>query len=524
MSYHTIAVMLFLAAMSVALPVKSAARDTIDASSIDRKLLMGYQGWFACPGDSSPPNRWVHWFRSQTPIAANATFDIWPDLREFGNDELFATQMRFPKGDTAKLYGAYKEKSVVRHFKWMKDYDLDGVFLQRFLSECTNDPAFFRWRNHIIQNVRKGAESYGRVFAVMYDISGATESSLVPDLLSDWKYLVDSLKVTGSNRYLRQGGKPVVAIWGLGFTGRPGTPAMAQAIIDSLKNGGDVKYHATVFGGVPAGWRTLSGDSKTEAAWAAVYRSFDMVSPWAVGRFADDAGANNYLNNFIKGDLAEAQTDSISYMPVIFPGFSWKNLNNGVLNQIPRRAGNFYWRQVYNAVANGCTMLYGAMFDEVDEGTAMFKLSPSAASTPNTGSWVTLDIDGTNLPSDWYLQLASAAGKMLRGETSLSAQIPISPTMVSPSFNVDKSSAPISSFRFAVSQGMLTITSLNASSASTIRMYQQNGRLIGTWLIRPMKKNDQRRIEIGDISKTGIGIVTIKVDGALSATSLIARK
>jgi len=36
-------------------------------------------------------------------------------------------------------------------------------------------------------------------------------------------------------------------------------------------------------------------------------------------------------------------------------------------------------------------MLYGAMFDEVDEGTALFKVAPNAASEPAQGSYVALD-------------------------------------------------------------------------------------------------------------------------------------
>jgi len=36
----------------------------VDPGTMDRKLMMGYQGWFACPGDGSALNRWVHWFRN----------------------------------------------------------------------------------------------------------------------------------------------------------------------------------------------------------------------------------------------------------------------------------------------------------------------------------------------------------------------------------------------------------------------------------------------------------------------------
>jgi hypothetical protein len=112
---------------------------------------------------------------------------------------------------------------------------------------------------------------------------------------------------------------------------------------------------------------------------------------------------------------------------VVFPGFSWHNLNGAALNQIPRRGGAFYWRQVYNAVQAGSTSLYGAMFDEVDEGTAFFKVVPNRAALPVEGTFVAWDADGAKLPSDWYLQLAGAATHTLRGELTLSASLPLTP-------------------------------------------------------------------------------------------------
>jgi hypothetical protein len=60
-------------------------------------------------------------------------------------------------------------------------------------------------------------------------------------------------------------------------------------------------------------------------------------------------------------------------------------------------------------------MIYGAMFDEVDEGTAMFKLAPTRESVPSGVPIVTLDADGEQLPSDWYLQLARQAQRRLTG-------------------------------------------------------------------------------------------------------------
>src|SRR5204863_147353 len=83
--------------------------------------------------------------------------------------------------------------------------------------------------------------------------------------------------------------------------------------------------------------------------------------------------------------------------PVVFPGFSWHNMNPGsALDQIPRLKGQFLWKQMVEAKKAGATMIYQAMFDEVNEGTAIFKCSNS----PPVGasSFVTYE----DLPSDFY--------------------------------------------------------------------------------------------------------------------------
>ena len=393
----------------------------LDPGTLSHKLMMGYQGWFSCANDGSAQSQWRHWSNGQTPVATNLAVDFWPDVSELGSNELFSTGMTMPDGSPAKVFSAYNQTTVVRHFKWMKDNHLDGVFLQRFGSELSSS-TLFAFRNKVTENVRLGAETYGRVFAIMYDTSGMSANTLVSNLTNDWLYLVNTMGITNSPAYVRHKGKPVVTVWGFGFTDRPGTPQDAQTVIGFFKSAG-----CTVMGGVPTYWRTLTSDSQTNAAWAMAYRSFDIISPWSVGRYSTTNQVDSFKANLIIPDLTDTRSHGLDYMPVIFPGFSWHNLNGGTLNQIPRYGGAFYWRQAYDAIGAGCTMLYGAMFDEMNEGTSMLKMAATTNQLPVGASLVPLNIDGRPLPSDWYLQLADQAGKMLRDDIPLRPQMPITP-------------------------------------------------------------------------------------------------
>ena len=110
----------------------------------------------------------------------------------------------------------------------------------------------------------------------------------------------------------------------------------------------------------------------------------------------------------------------MDYLPVIFPGFSWHNLKGAPLGAIPRLKGKFFWRQVTEAKEAGARMLYIAMFDEVDEGTAIFKVTNDYP----VGEGVRF-IGYEGLPSDYYLFLAGEAGELIRGEIPASVQPPV---------------------------------------------------------------------------------------------------
>jgi hypothetical protein len=417
---HKIWCILAIAALCSGPVLNAFAQDTVDATTLTGKYMCGYQGWFQCPGDGAGGG-WFHWFNSQTPIHSNLNTDLFPDFTEYDASELFATQMHYSDGSVVKLNSSYRLTTEMRHFRWMKENNIDGVWVQRF------GPKHVGWNdftNKVLLNCKQAAEANGRVYTVMYDVSGANNGTLFNDLTSDWRYLVDTFKVTASPRYCKHKGKPLVSVWGFGFSDRSITTDVAQRIINWFKTDAEPKYQATIMGGVNDDWRT------TTTQWNSVCRSVDIISPWFVGRFGNIAGADSWKTSRMVPDIAEATRLGKDYLPVIWPGFSWANMHHGSTpqNQIPRLGGNFFWEQAYNAISSGATMLYNAMFDEVDEGTAILKGCTKKSLAPSDGYWLTFDADGyNNLPSDWYLRLAGLANKMLNKQIPLTKAMPLNP-------------------------------------------------------------------------------------------------
>ncbi|WP_409018822.1 T9SS type A sorting domain-containing protein [Dyadobacter sp. CY347] len=243
--------------------------------------------------------------------------------------------------------------------------------------------------------------------------------------------------VTSESNYLWHKGKPLVALWGIGLASNPeATAERSEKLVKWFKEGDpndptdDPKYRANIMGGLNNTWRSHS------AAWLAVYDMLDVISPWSVGRYSSESGANEFANNTIRPDMAYLSPKSIDYMPVIFPGFSWFNLQTvrdnpegAVKNSIPRNGGSFLWQQSQNVINEGANMVYLAMFDEVDEATSFFKMEKFADHTPKGGdTWfLSLDADGYDLTPDWFMALGGYTKKVLAGKATNSLSVPLYP-------------------------------------------------------------------------------------------------
>jgi hypothetical protein len=408
MPLRTLRRIVLLGGVLVLTPLVSAV--AADEPSLIGKHVVGYQGWFGCPDDKGT-NRWVHWFRGQQSTSGTElTVDLWPDVSELAADERCKTGLKLSNGQPAEAFSSANPKTVRRHFKWLKEYGIDGAVLERFASELRTPDRAVR-PDIVLANVRSAAEAEGRGFMVMYDLSGMPDGSIVQTVKDDWIRLGRTVKVTESPNYMRHRNKPIVALWGVGFTHVKLTALEARDLLAFFKS-----QEVTLLGGVPSRWRTLQLDARPDLDWKEIYQQFDILSPWTVGRFANPTDAKSFARTVMAEDIKAARESGQDYLPVVFPGFSWHNLMKGKSPRdlIPRLCGAFYEAQVRNALSAGAKMIFTAMFDEVDEGTAIFKIVRRSAELPVETTLLAPDQSGCDPASDLYLRLAGAAKRDLR--------------------------------------------------------------------------------------------------------------
>lgn len=391
--------------------------ESVDCNTLTGKVMCGYQGWFNTPGDGMQLG-WTHWARNGNKLFApkNVTVDIWPDVSELSEKALYETGFRHADGSVAKVFSSADQETTNLHFRWMREYGIDGAFLQRFANGLGNK-SLMRHKNQVLKNVRKAAAANGRAYVVMYDLSGL-RSGTVKRVFEDWQQLQRKERVTQDENYLKHNGKPLVAVWGVGFTddGQPRDYSLGECreLVLELKKAG-----CSVMLGVPTAWRDLNRDSMSDPELHEVIKLADVISPWTPGRYRDLEGVKRHGEKYWEPDVEWCAKHDLDYLPVSFPGFSWHNLKDKPLGEISRLKGKFLWSQFVAAKRAGANMLYVAMFDEVDEGTAIFKCTDE----PPVGDDVTF-LTNDGLPSDHYLWLTGEAGRMLRGERSATRTMP----------------------------------------------------------------------------------------------------
>jgi hypothetical protein len=407
-------------AVSALLTAVFAAPSFAQDKTMDNKVFVGYQGWFA-PTRLGDNARWIHYGHRGEFKPGLSTVEMWPDVSDLDADEKVPTDFRHKDGTVAHVFDPQNAKTVNRHFAWMKQYGIDGAFLQRFV----NPAADVRQRpslDKVLENVRAASKNNGVSWGLMYDLSGVKAEDVFAKVSTDWKTLGGEREIRKDEHYIHHRNKPVVVLWGIGFNDNRPAPGAYLSLIQFLKN--DPVYGGnTVVLGVPYYWRTQERDAVKDPQFFEVLKAADVIAPWPVGRYDTPEAALKTGTTEREPDIQWAKENGLDYLPGAFPGFSWFNLmktrgETKPFNQIPRVGGQFLWSQAVASKRAGAKMLYLAMFDEIDEGTALFKVS----NDPPVGETPFLTYEG--LPSDHYLWLCGQIGKLFRGEIAATDEMP----------------------------------------------------------------------------------------------------
>ncbi|NJL19053.1 MAG: xylosidase/arabinosidase [Bdellovibrionaceae bacterium] len=389
------------------------------------KVLVGYQGWYRTPTDGSGLG-WKHYETYEETFEPGACgIDAWPDVGELDRDEKYATSFRHADGSTAEVFTSENPKTVARHFQWMKEYGIDGAVLQRFAHDVLPG-GHHQWEllqpsnNRVLGNVKQAANQHGRSYMIMYDLTGVRHGEM-PQVMEDWRGLNRNFDLLHDACYQHHSGKPVVAIWGVGFgDNRAYTLEEIGTLMDFFQNDPDFGG-CTVVLGIPTFWREQVRDSTKDPEFHKLLGKADVLCPWTIGRYETPEQARKHTDEVAVADIAWCLERGIDYLPVAFPGFSWANRyahENAPFDKIPRLGGRFFWSQATGYRKAGAEMLYVAMFDEMDEATQIFKVTDN----PPVGASRFLSYNPD--PSDHYLWLTGQAGRLMRGELQANLDLP----------------------------------------------------------------------------------------------------
>jgi hypothetical protein len=414
----------------------------VDATTLNNKVMAGYQGWFRVPADPMGNGKWSHTFNGprtgpgragqaepQTKPPDSPTdpsllaFDTWPDMSEYSASEKYVVPgYTYPDGKPAELYSALNYQTVLRHFQWMKQYGIDGIWLSEFCGHFkggtqASDTTF---RYQVMLNVKKAAAATGRTWAFMWDMSSfnqrSTKEEVYNIIVDQWKKMVDN-GITSDPRYLHHNGKPVLLIWGF-FPNRPASqPEYTKPVVDFIQSPG--KYQGAIVGGVETKWRIEGTPEFLE-----MLATMTAIQPWSVGRVKTDPKTGYKTENMDTwaGDIEWCKARNILFSPVFNSGTHIAGPPpippKGPV--VPRRTGNYLWEQFVEASKYKLNCVFVAMFDEINEGTQIMKIENHP---PTQAPFLTYD----GATSDYYLRLTGTGAKMLKEQKTITFPIPISP-------------------------------------------------------------------------------------------------
>ncbi|OBZ78726.1 hypothetical protein A0H81_00270 [Grifola frondosa] len=316
-------------------------------------------------------------------------------------------------------------------------HGVDGAFLQRFAGQTdleTGNEGIRKLRDEVGDRVKEAAEKEGRVFAIMYDVSGVAPDRIQGVIERDWIHLIRDKCILDSPNYLREKGKAVVALWGFGFSDSHHDPSKIRAITTFIRN--NTPGGAYIMAGVPAHWRTSVMDADSNPEFVKLWlEEFDAISPWTIGRYSNIDEADKFEQEKIRDDVKLIEernkqwernphtSRKLDYIPVIFPGGSANGAGMISLDKAGISCGDSYLMCAVMVSVSFMVQCGMSMTKELHTCQS-FRISDNYLFWMENYNFMALDEDDFDLPSDWFMRICGFAAEGLRGERIIHETFP----------------------------------------------------------------------------------------------------
>ncbi|KAF2172726.1 hypothetical protein M409DRAFT_16687 [Zasmidium cellare ATCC 36951] len=410
----------FTATLSPLLALSSATLSAAyDHAQLNGMTVFGYQAWYPTWDPNHQPQDQVHsndfkWFNPAqgtpgppNPPNSQVLTDTLPYVEDYPSECWETTNFILANGSHAQFFNSYCTAVIEKHFQYMVQYGIDGVFVQRFFDAATPSNDYYNATLQALQTIQQMAEKYNKYFAVEYDLSGKTDAwgpdQYLTILQNDYNNVVKPL--FSSKSYIYNGTRPVVEIWGVAINN--GTGPNGSKFKDIINRFQEAPENPFMVAGVPHNW--LDYKTRDPNGYWPAFQQADCIQPWPVGAFSTISDFQwSVQHELLPG---KAQTDSwgIKFGGAFTPGGSNRNANTNATYQPPlgsRFNGTFYEEQL-KSFSNGTVKAwfnFGAMFDEYTEGKPAIQ-PPSFKNLPTNPNPGFLGSDDDKSPF-YYMQLS----------------------------------------------------------------------------------------------------------------------
>jgi hypothetical protein len=158
----------YIREISIEIGTLSPENESVPATSASSysefigKSVAGYQAWFVA---GTLTSGWTHWNSNTNgaPGPGTTGFEVCPDIDEYPDEVLKPTNHALMgNGKPLKLFSSSSKEVIDVHYRWMREYGIDGAAVQRFIGNIGS--AIINSPGSTINKIKEAAEANERIF------------------------------------------------------------------------------------------------------------------------------------------------------------------------------------------------------------------------------------------------------------------------------------------------------------------------------------------------------------------------